>query len=40
MERSKTEQYTFGVDEKETLEKISIVEASVGQNIQERNQRE
>ena len=41
MEKSKTtEQYTFGADEKETLQKISIVEASVGQNIQEKNQRE
>lgn len=37
MEKSKTtEQYTFGADEKETLQKISIVEASVGQNIQEK----
>ena len=40
MERNKTKQYTFGADEKETLEKLSTVEASVGQNIQERNQRE
>ena len=40
MDEKKTEQLTFGADEKETLEKLSLVESSVGQNIQERNQRE
>ena len=40
MDKNKTEQLTFGADEKETLEKLSLVESSVGQNIKERNQRE
>ena len=40
MEKNKTEQYTFGADEKEILQKIATVEASVDKNIQERNQRE
>lgn len=40
MEKNKTEQYTFGTDEKETLQAIATVEASVGQHIQEKNQRE
>lgn len=40
MEENKTEQYTFGADEKETLQAIATVEASVGQHIQEKNQRE
>lgn len=40
MEKSKTEQYTFGADEKETLQKMDIVEASVSQNIKEKSQRE
>lgn len=41
VEKSQTEQYTFSSDEKETLKKLNIVEASVErQNIQEKNQRE
>ncbi len=40
MEENKTEQYTFGTDEKETLQKIATVETSVGQHIQQKSQRE
>ena len=40
MKDNKTEQYTFGKDEKEILQKMSTVEASVSQNIQEKSQRE
>ena len=41
MENNKTEQYTFAPEEKEILQKINVVEASVNaQNIQEKNQRE
>ena len=40
MKNKETEQYTFGADEKEVLNKMDIVEASVGQKIQEKNQRE
>lgn len=40
MEKNKTEQYTFGTEEKETLQKMFTVEASVSQNIQEKSQRE
>lgn len=41
MENNKTEQYTFAPEEKEILEKLNIIEASVDlQNIQEKNQRE
>lgn len=41
MENNKTEQYTFAPEEKEILEKLNIIEASVNtQNIQEKNQRE
>ena len=41
MEDNKTEQYTFAPEEKEILQKLNIVEASVNaQNIQEKNQRE
>ena len=41
MEDNKTEQYTFTPEEKEILEKLNVVEASVNaQNIQEKNQRE
>lgn len=41
MEKNKTEQYTFAPEEKEILEKLNIIEASVdSQNIQEKNQRE
>ncbi len=41
MEDNKTEQYTFAPEEKEILEKLNVVEASVNaQNIQEKNQRE
>ena len=40
MEENKTEQYTFGTDEKETLKTMATVETSVGQHIQEKNQRE
>ena len=41
MENNKTEQYTFAPEEKEILEKLNIIEASVdSQNIQEKNQRE
>lgn len=41
MENNKTEQYTFAPEEKEILQKLNIVEASVNaQNIQEKNQRE
>lgn len=40
MEKNKTEQYTFGTDEKETLQEMSTVESSVGQHIQEKSQRE
>ena len=37
MEGSKTNQYTFGPEEKEILQKISIIEASVEQNMQKKN---
>ena len=41
MENNKTEQYTFAPEEKEVLQKLNVVEASVNaQNIQEKNQRE
>ena len=41
MENNKTEQYTFAPEEKEILQKMDVVEASVNaQNIQEKNQRE
>lgn len=41
MENNKNEQYTFAPEEKEILEKLNVVEASVNaQNIQEKNQRE
>ena len=40
MDKNKTEQLTFGADEKEILKKMETVESSIGQNIQERNQRE
>lgn len=40
MNKNRTEQLTFGADEKEILKKMETVESSVGQNIQERNQRE
>lgn len=40
MEKNKTEQYTFGTDEKETLQAMATVESSVGQHIQEKSQRE
>ena len=41
MEINKTEQYTFAPEEKEILQKMDVVEASVNaQNIQEKNQRE
>lgn len=40
MEKNKTEQYTFGADEKETLQAMATVEASVGQPIQGKKQRE
>lgn len=40
MEENKTEKYTFGVDEKETLQAMATVEASVGQPIQGKKQRE
>ena len=41
MENNKTEQYTFTPEEKEILQKLNAVEASVNaQNIQEKNQRE
>ena len=40
MEENKTEKYTFGVDEKETLQAMATVEASVGQHIQKKSQRE
>lgn len=40
MKNKETEQYTFGTDEKEVLNKMDIVESSVGQKIQEKNQRE
>ena len=39
MENNKTEQYTFAPEEKEILQKLNVVEASVNaQNIQEKNQ--
>lgn len=38
MEENKSVQYTFGPEEKETLQKIATVEVSVGQHLQ--NQRE
>ena len=39
--KEKTEQYTFAPEEKEILQKMDVVEASVNaQNIQEKNQRE
>ena len=28
MERNKSDEYTFGVDEKETLDKLNLVESS------------
>ncbi len=41
MENNKTEQYTFAPEEKEILQKLNVMEASVNaQNIQEKNQRE
>lgn len=40
MDESKTYQYTFGPEEKETLQKLSVVEASIVQNNQKTNQRE
>lgn len=41
MKNNKTEQYTFAPEEKEILQKLNVVEASVNaQNIQEKNQRE
>ena len=40
MEEKKTEQYTFGPEEKEILEKLNMVEGSVGEYIQEKYQRE
>lgn len=41
MEREKqSEQYTFGAEEQDILKKLDIVEASVGQNVQEKYQRE
>ena len=41
MEENKNEQYTFAPEEKEILEKMNLVEASVKeQNIQNKNQRE
>ena len=40
MDKNKTEQYTFGVDEKEILEKMEIVESSVRQNLLEKNKGE
>ena len=36
----KTEQYTFGPEEKEILEKLNTVESSVGEYIQIKYQRE
>ena len=35
MERNKSDEYTFGVDEKETLDKLNLVESSVEKNLQE-----
>ena len=35
----KTEQYTFGPEEKEILEKLNTVESSVGEYIQTKYQR-
>ena len=32
MERNKSDEYTFGVDEKETLDKLNLVESSVEKN--------
>ena len=40
MEEKKTEQYTFGPEEKEILEKLNTVESSVGKYIQTKYQRE
>lgn len=40
MDENKTEQYTFGADERATLEKLRQLEASVEQNNQRKNQRE
>ena len=40
MEEKKTEQYTFGPEEKEILEKLNTVESSVGEYIQTKYQRE
>lgn len=40
MDESKTYQYTYGPEEKETLQKLSVVEASITQNNQKTNQRE
>lgn len=39
-ESKKNEQYTFGADEKEVLQAMSTVEASVEQHLQGKNQRE
>lgn len=40
MEKNKTEQYTFGVNEKKVLNKLNTVESSVEQKLQGNNQRE
>jgi len=40
MEENKTVQYTFGPEEKEILQKMSIVETSVERNNKQKNQRE
>ncbi|MEI3402023.1 MAG: hypothetical protein V8R51_06845 [Clostridia bacterium] len=39
MKNKETEQYTFGTDEKEVLNKMDIVESSVGQKTHDKNQR-
>lgn len=36
MERNKSDEYTFGVDEKETLDKLDVVEASVEKDLLEK----
>lgn len=36
--KNKTEQYTFGADEKETLQSMATVEISVGQHIQKKRE--
>lgn len=38
MEENRTEQYTFGADEKETLQAMETVEASVGKHIQKKRE--